>query len=63
MSWRTARSMTAKAPTNVEDVYEQEFMVGDVVYVATLKCEYNRHDKRYYYLDGQEFSITPKASA
>ena len=45
------------------DVYEQEFMVGDVVYVATLKCEYNRHDKTYYYLDGQEFSITPKASA
>ena len=42
------------------NVYEQEFMVGDVVYVATLECEYNRHDKTYYYLDGSEFSIRPK---
>lgn len=43
--------------------YEQEFIVDGVVYVATLEVEYNRHDKTYYYLDGQEFSIAPKASA
>lgn len=44
------------------NVYEQEFMVGDVVYVATLECEYNRHDKTYYYLDGSEFSIKEKGA-
>ena len=43
--------------------YEQEFMVDGVAYVATLKCEYNRHDKTYYYLEEREFSIAPKALA
>jgi hypothetical protein len=38
------------------DVYTQEFIVDDVHYLATLKCEYNRHDKTYYYLDEREFS-------
>ena len=41
--------------------YTREFMVGDKVYIATLKCEYNRHDKMYYYVDGTEFSIAEKA--
>ena len=36
--------------------YTQEFMVDGVKYMATLKCEYNRHDKKYYYLDGKKFS-------
>jgi hypothetical protein len=42
-----------------EDVYEQEFIVDDILYCAKLKCEYNRHDKTYYYLDGAEFSYEP----
>lgn len=43
-----------------DDVYEQEFMVGEVVYVGRLECEYNRHDKTYYYLDSSSFSYSPK---
>lgn len=42
------------------DVYEQEFMVDGVVYVAALACEYNRHDKTYYYVDSSEFTITQR---
>lgn len=42
-------------------IYEQEFMVDGVVYVATLEVEYNRHDKTYYYIDSSEFKIEPKA--
>lgn len=38
------------------DEYEQEFIVDGVHYLATLECEYNRHDKTYYYLDGATFS-------
>ena len=41
--------------------YTREFMVDGKVYIATLKCEYNRHDKMYYYVDGTEFSIAEKA--
>lgn len=41
--------------------YTREFMVGDKVYIATLKCEYNRHDKTYYYVDSTKFSIAEKA--
>lgn len=43
-----------------DDEYSREFMVGDRVYVATLKCEYNRHDKTYYYIEEAEFSIAEK---
>lgn len=39
-----------------EDQYEQEFIVAGVHYLATLDCEYNRHDKTYYYLEESEFS-------
>ncbi|EJO27457.1 hypothetical protein QWC_31731 [Achromobacter marplatensis] len=39
------------------EVYDQEFMVDGVKYVGTLKCEYNRHDKTYYYLEEAEFSV------
>lgn len=42
-------------------IYEQEFMIDGVVYVATLEVEYNRHDKTYYYIDSSEFKIEPKA--
>jgi len=39
-----------------QDEYEQEFIVDGVHYLATLKCEYNRHDKTYYYLEESDFS-------
>lgn len=41
--------------------YTQAFMVAGVKYVGTLKVEYNRHDKTYYYIDGTEFSYAPAA--
>lgn len=31
--------------------YKQKFMVGNKTYEATMKLEYNRHDKTYYYID------------
>lgn len=40
--------------------YTQEFMVAGVVHVGTLKVEYNRHDKTYYYVDGSKFSVAEK---
>lgn len=39
-----------------DDEYEQEFIVDGVHYMATLKVEYNRHDKTYYYVDSTDFS-------
>lgn len=39
------------------DEYTQNFYVGDDLYRATLTCEYNRHDKTYYYLDESEFTV------
>jgi hypothetical protein len=36
--------------------YTQEFMVGDVKYLGKLACEYNRHDKMYYYVEESEFT-------
>lgn len=42
-----------------EDVYEQEFIVGDIRYLGKLKCEYNRHDKTYYYVEESEFTYEP----
>jgi hypothetical protein len=41
------------------DEYTQEFMVAGVKYIGTLKVEYNRHDKTYYYIDGTDFSYAP----
>lgn len=38
------------------DEYTQEFIVDGVHYLATLACEYNRHDKQYYYVDGRSFT-------
>jgi len=39
-----------------DEEYTQEFIVDSVKYIASLKCEYNRHDKTYYYVDGHKFS-------
>lgn len=41
-----------------EPVYTREFMVDNVVYLAKLEVEYNRHDKTYYYVDGRKFSYS-----
>jgi hypothetical protein len=38
------------------DEYRQEFIVDGVIYKGTLTCEYNRHDKTYYYLEESEFT-------
>lgn len=43
-----------------QDEYTQEFIVGGVVYVGNLACEYGRHDKTYYFLDHGEFSYAVK---
>lgn len=40
-----------------EEFYTQDFLVDEVAYRAVLKCEYNRHDKTYYYVDGHKFRI------
>lgn len=39
-----------------QDTYEQEFIVNGVKYIGTLECEYNRHDKTYYYIEYAKFS-------
>lgn len=46
-----------------DDLYTRQFMVGEDVYEAQLKCEYDRHAKTYYYLDSAQFSVIklPKA--
>ena len=36
--------------------YTQLFIVDDITYIGLLEVEYNRHDKTYYYVDGQEFT-------
>lgn len=40
--------------------YSQEFIVAGVNYIGKLECEYNRHDKTYYYLDYAKFSHAAK---
>lgn len=41
-----------------DEEYRQECLIAGKKYVAVLyDIEYNRHDKRYYYLDGHEFRI------
>lgn len=39
------------------DEYIQLFYVNDSLYKGTLKVEYNRHDKTYYYIDGTDFLV------
>lgn len=38
--------------------YTQEFIVAGIKYLGTLKVEYNRHDKTYYYIDEHDFTYT-----
>jgi hypothetical protein len=41
-----------------DDEYRQEFYIDDKKYTAVLfNIEYNRHDKRYYYVDYAKFRI------
>jgi hypothetical protein len=42
-----------------QEEYTQECYVGTVKYRALLACEYNRHDKTYYYLEKSVFDIKP----
>jgi hypothetical protein len=39
------------------DEYTQDFYVGEKLYRGTLTCEYDRHDKTYYYLERAEFTV------
>ena len=39
-----------------DDTYTQEFIVNGVRYIGTLCCEYDNHDKRYYYVDEHKFT-------
>ena len=45
------------------DSYSRDFMVGDKTYTGTLKVEYNRHDKTYYYIEESEFMVAEKEVA
>ena len=40
------------------DKYKQLFMVNEDTYLGVLTCEYNRHDKTYYYLEETSFTYT-----
>lgn len=40
------------------DTYKQVFIVDGVYYLGVLRCEYNRHDKRYYYVEESRFTYT-----
>jgi hypothetical protein len=39
------------------DQYTQKFIVDNIIYIAILDVEYNRHDKTYYYIDQSDFHI------
>ena len=45
-----------------DEEYSLEFIVAGVhyIYIGKLECEYNRHDKKYYYLDYAKFSHATK---
>jgi Tfp pilus assembly protein PilX len=44
------------------DSYSRAFMVDGKKYVGTLTCEYNRHDKTYYYVDGHDFTVAEQVA-
>lgn len=48
-----------------EPTYTQRFTVSGVLYEGTLTVEYNRHDKRFYYVDMYNFTAqaVPVAAA
>lgn len=67
--WKIEEKLCDKAREDCEgsyncgsEYYEQEFIVNGVHYIGTLKCEYNRHDKTYYYLEEREFSYVEKVT-
>lgn len=37
--------------------YHRRFVVDGQLYDGTLDIEYNRHDKRYYFVDGYTWSV------
>ena len=39
--------------------YTQECFIDDELHLATMKVEYNRHDKTYYYVDETTLTINP----
>lgn len=39
------------------DTYVQDFSVEGKSYRFTLTCEYNRHDKTYYYIEESSYKI------
>ena len=40
-----------------QEEYEQEFIVDGEHYLFTLKCEYDRHDKQYYYVYSSSYTV------
>ena len=40
-----------------QDEYEQEFIVDGKHYLFTLKCEYDRYDKQYYYVYSSSYTV------
>jgi hypothetical protein len=42
-----------------QESYTQDFMVDGIKYTGLLECEYNRHDKTYYYVEGASYSYKP----
>ena len=40
--------------------YEQLFIVNGDTYLGTLYCEYNRHDKTYYYIEDSRFEYVKR---
>lgn len=40
-----------------QEKYEQQFIVDSDKYTAVLDVEYNRHDKKYYYIENTKFTV------
>jgi hypothetical protein len=40
------------------DEYRRKFTVDGVIFEGVLQCEYDRHDKTYYYIDRTTFKVT-----
>jgi nicotinamide phosphoribosyltransferase len=43
-----------------KEEYSREVKIGDEYYRITFEFDYNRHDKKYYYVDGQIHKSTEK---
>jgi hypothetical protein len=51
-----ARDACEGAGKRGASAYKCRFTVGDVAYIGTVKIDYNRHDKTYYFVDEVSFS-------